>query len=115
MHYQEAAIDELLVKIFLEAQGEAPQEMVIDLDATDLPLHGHQEQRFFHGFYNHYCYLRCISSAAIICWVYAYGPPTWMPARARSRRSNALSGRFGKRGRKPGSSCVPIPASAATA
>jgi DDE family transposase len=31
--------------------------MVIDLDATDLPLHGHQEQRFFHGFYNHYCYL----------------------------------------------------------
>jgi Transposase DDE domain group 1 len=57
VHYQEAAIDELLVKIFLEAHGEAPQEMVIDLDATDLPLHGHQEQRFFHGFYNHYCYL----------------------------------------------------------
>jgi Transposase DDE domain group 1 len=30
---------------------------VLDLDATDLPLHGYQEQRFFHGFYNHYCYL----------------------------------------------------------
>lgn len=52
-----AGIDELLVKIFLEAHSEAPGEIVIDLDATDLPLHGHQEQRFFHGFYNHYCYL----------------------------------------------------------
>jgi Transposase DDE domain group 1 len=57
IHYQAAAIDELLVKIFVEAQPEAPDQIVIDLDATDLPLHGHQEQRFFHGFYNHYCYL----------------------------------------------------------
>jgi hypothetical protein len=57
VHYNSAAIDELLVKIFLEAHAEAPAEIVIDLDATDLALHGHQEQRFFHGFYNHYCYL----------------------------------------------------------
>ncbi len=57
VHYDAAGIDELLVQIFLEAHREAPQEIVIDLDATDLPLHGHQEQRFFHGFYNHYCYL----------------------------------------------------------
>ncbi len=57
VHYDAAGIDELLVQIFLEAHSEAPQEIVIDLDATDLPLHGHQEQRFFHGFYNHYCYL----------------------------------------------------------
>ena len=57
VHYDAARIDELLIKVFLEAHREAPQEIVIDLDATDLPLHGHQEQRFFHGFYNHYCYL----------------------------------------------------------
>ncbi len=57
VHYDAAGIDELLVQIFLEAHREAPQEIVIDLDATDLPLHGHQEQRFFHGFYNHYCSL----------------------------------------------------------
>jgi hypothetical protein len=57
VHYDAAGIDELLVKICLEAYSEAPQEIVIDLDATDLALHGHQEQRFFHGFYNHYCYL----------------------------------------------------------
>jgi len=57
VHYEQLAIDELLVKIFLEAHTETPEEIVIDLDATDLALHGHQEQRFFHGFYNHYCYL----------------------------------------------------------
>ncbi len=57
VHYDGAKIDELLVKIFLEARGNAPEEIVIDLDATDLPVHGHQEQRFFHGYYNHYCYL----------------------------------------------------------
>jgi len=57
VHYHGEAIDELLVSLFLEAHGKAPQEIVIDLDATDLPVHGHQEQRFFHGFYNHYCYL----------------------------------------------------------
>jgi len=53
IHYDSEAIDELLVSLFLEAHGEAPPEIVIDLDATDLPVHGHQEQRFFHGFYNH--------------------------------------------------------------
>jgi hypothetical protein len=58
VQYDAATIDKLLVNIFLEAYAEAPEEIVIDLDATDLPLHGHQEQRFFHGFYNHYCYLR---------------------------------------------------------
>jgi hypothetical protein len=57
VHYDAEAIDRMLVDIFLEAHSEPPQEIVIDLDTTDLPLHGHQEQRFFHGFYYHYCYL----------------------------------------------------------
>ena len=57
VHYKSEAIDELLVNLFLEAHAEPPPTIVIDLDATDLPVHGHQEQRFFHGFYNHYCYL----------------------------------------------------------
>src|SRR3990172_8924667 len=55
--YSPAAIDELLVKIFLEAHRRAPQQIVLDLDATDTPLHGKQEGRFFHGYYGHYCYL----------------------------------------------------------
>jgi Transposase DDE domain group 1 len=51
------AVDRLLVKIFLEAQATPPAEIVLDLDATDDPLHGNQEGRFFHGYYGHYCYL----------------------------------------------------------
>ena len=52
-----AAVDRLLVDVFLEAHREAPQEIILDLDATDDPLHGKQEGRFFHGYYGHYCYL----------------------------------------------------------
>lgn len=52
-----AALDGLLVDLFLEAHGEAPAEIVLDLDATDDPLHGEQEGRFFHGYYRCYCYM----------------------------------------------------------
>jgi hypothetical protein len=51
------AVDRLLVDVFLESYQQAPEEIVLDLDSTDLPIHGHQEGRFFHGFYDHYCYL----------------------------------------------------------
>jgi Transposase DDE domain group 1 len=51
------AIERLWVELFLEAHGAAPAEIVLDLDATDDPLHGHQEGRFFHGYYDSYCYL----------------------------------------------------------
>ena len=57
IHYREEAIDELLTQVFLEAHSEAPEQIVLDLDTTDLPLHGHQEGRFFHGYYDSYCYL----------------------------------------------------------
>lgn len=52
-----AAIEALLVDIFLEAHAAAPEEIVLDLDATDDPIHGEQEGRFFHGYYGGYCYL----------------------------------------------------------
>jgi hypothetical protein len=55
--YSPEAIDQLLVTLFLESQRKAPRSIVLDLDATDTPLHGKQEARFFHGYYNHYCYL----------------------------------------------------------
>jgi Transposase DDE domain group 1 len=57
IHYDACAIDELLVNVFTEAHDTAPASIVLDLDATDLPLHGHQEGRFFHGYYDSYCYL----------------------------------------------------------
>ncbi|HZL98683.1 MAG TPA: IS1380 family transposase [Planctomycetota bacterium] len=52
-----AAIDALLVDAFLESHAQPPASIVIDLDATDFAIHGRQEGRFFHGFYDHYCYL----------------------------------------------------------
>jgi hypothetical protein len=52
-----AMIEALPVTLFLEAHMTAPQEIVLDLDATDDPLHGHQQGRFFHGYYDCYCYL----------------------------------------------------------
>jgi len=51
------AIETLLVALFVEAHRRAPRQIVLDLDATDDPLHGEQEGRFFHGYYDSYCYL----------------------------------------------------------
>ena len=52
-----AAVDRLLGEIFLQAHDAPPQQIILDLDSTDDPLHGNQEGRFFHGYYGHYCYL----------------------------------------------------------
>ncbi len=51
------AIKKLPVELFLEAHERAPKQIILDLDATDDPLHGQQEGRFFHGYYDCYCYL----------------------------------------------------------
>ena len=51
------AVEDLLVDLFLQAHEGAPAEIILDLDATDDPIHGNQEGRFFHGYYNEYCYL----------------------------------------------------------
>jgi hypothetical protein len=51
------AVERLFVDLFLEAHARAPKQIILDLDATDDPLHGQQEGRFFHGYYDCYCYL----------------------------------------------------------
>jgi hypothetical protein len=76
------AVDRLLVELFLEAHREAPKEIILDLDATDDPLHGKQEGRFFHGFYGHYCYLPLY----IFCGEFLLG------ARLRSSNIDASAG-----------------------
>ena len=63
-----AAIAVLFVDLSLEAHTRAPKQIVLDLDATDDLLHGHQEGRFFHGYYDGYCTCRSMCSAAGICW-----------------------------------------------
>jgi hypothetical protein len=55
--YSPSDLDRLLVDLFLESHSAPPSQIVLDLDATDIPLHGHQPERFFHGYYGSYCYL----------------------------------------------------------
>ena len=52
-----AQIQDLFVDLMMESKRRAPKTLTLDLDATDDPLHGQQEGRFFHGYYGHYCYL----------------------------------------------------------
>ena len=54
---EQEAVDLFFVEMFLSAQEQTPAEIILDLDATDDPLHGQQEGRFFHGYYGGYCYL----------------------------------------------------------
>jgi len=75
-------IDELLVKIFVESYATAPAEIVLDVDATDFPLHGEQEGRFFHGYYDSYCYLP----------LYIFCGDQLLGARLRQSNSDAAAG-----------------------
>jgi Transposase DDE domain group 1 len=80
--YSPEAMDQLLVELFLESFAEPPAELVLDLDATDDPIHGMQEGRFFHGYYREYCYLPLY----IICGEFV------LCARLRSSNIDASSG-----------------------
>jgi hypothetical protein len=77
-----AAVDRVLVERFLEAHATPPQEIVLDLDATDDPVHGHQEERFFHGYYGHYCYVP----------LYIFAGEFLLCARLRSANRDASAG-----------------------
>ena len=51
------ALNQVLVEQFIAAHAKAPAELILDIDASDVPLHGDQELSEFHGYYDHYCYL----------------------------------------------------------
>ena len=55
--YDQRAVEQYFVEVYLSNHRRAPKRIIVDLDATDDPLHGTQEGRFFHGYYDHYCYL----------------------------------------------------------
>jgi DDE family transposase len=80
--YNAEAMDRLLVDLFLEAHEAPPARIVLDLDATDDPIHGNQEGRFFHGYYREYCYLPLY----IICGEFV------LCARLRSSNIDAAAG-----------------------
>jgi hypothetical protein len=75
-------IDELLVNVFVESYASPPEEIILDVDATDLPLHGEQEGRFFHGYYDSYCYLP----------LYIFCGDQILCARLRQSNSDAAAG-----------------------
>jgi Transposase DDE domain group 1 len=93
------AIEGLFVDLFLEADLAPPKEIVLDLDATDDPLHGHQEGRFFHGYYDCYCYLPLYVFVAGSCSRPSSGgrTPTRPPApRMKCPASSARSAPVGR-------------------
>ncbi len=65
----QAGLDRVLVEHFIQSHDAPPAQIWLDLDATDDPLHGHQEGRFFHGYYGHYCYLPLYITSAehVLC------------------------------------------------
>jgi Transposase DDE domain group 1 len=80
--YSSRAIDRLLVDLFLESLDPPPVEIVLDLDATDIPLSGHQPERFFHGYYDSYCYLP----------LYIFAGDQLLSARLRPANRDAAAG-----------------------
>lgn len=77
-----AGMDDVLVDCFLEAHAQVPEEIWLDLDATDDPVHGEQEGRFFHGYYDCYCYLP----------LYIFSGEHALCARLRSANCDASTG-----------------------
>ena len=86
----DARVDALLVDLFLDAHERAPREIVLDLDNTDIPLHGAQEGRFFHGYYND-ATATCRSTCSVVgtCFWPANGSQTSRAVMAPSRRWRA--------------------------
>lgn len=76
------AVDRFLVDLFLSAHESVSSQIILDLDATDDPLHGEQEGRFFHGYYGGYCYLP----------LYIFCGPHLLCARLRSSDRDASAG-----------------------
>ncbi len=76
------AIDRLLVDLFIESHTAMPKQIVLDLDATDIPLYGHQPERFFHGYYDSYCYLP----------LYIFAGDQLLCARLRAANQDAAAG-----------------------
>ena len=80
--YSAESIDRLLVDLYIESHTVAPAEIVLDLDATDIPLYGHQPERFFHGYYDSYCYLP----------LYLFAGDQVLCARLRAANQDAAAG-----------------------
>ena len=82
INYSSEAIDQLLAALYIESHTAMPAQIVLDLDATDIPIYGHQPERFFHGYYDSYCYLP----------LYIFAGDQLLCARLRSANQDAAAG-----------------------
>jgi hypothetical protein len=80
--YSAESLDRLLGDLFLESHRSTPEQIVLDLDATEIPLYGHQPERFFHGYYGSYCYLP----------LYIFADDQLLCARLRAANQDAAAG-----------------------
>jgi hypothetical protein len=80
--YSAESMDRLLTDLYLESHAAPPAQIVLDLDATDIPLYGHQPERFFHGYYDGYCYLP----------LYIFAGDQLLCARLRAANQDAAAG-----------------------
>ena len=80
--WDDESIEELFIDVFLDSFNRAPKEIILDFDATEDPLHGEQEGRFFHGYYDCYCYLP----------LYVFSGPYLLTARLRQANIDASAG-----------------------
>jgi hypothetical protein len=80
--YSAESMDRLLRDLYLESHSTPPEQIVLDLDATDIPLYGHQPERFFHGYYDTYCYLP----------LYIFAGDQLLCARLRAANQDAAAG-----------------------
>jgi len=87
--YSTEALDRLLADLFIESHATPPHAIVLDLDATDIPIYGHQPERFFHGYYDTYCYLP----------LYIFAGDQLLCARLRPANQDAAAGSVEEVGR----------------
>jgi hypothetical protein len=106
--YDESKIEGLFVDVFLDAHAAPPQQIILDLDATDDPLHGHQEGRFFHGYYDSYCYLPLYVFCGRHLLAANCARPTSMAAPAVSKSWRGSSPASASAGPGCASCCAPI-------
>jgi hypothetical protein len=102
------AIEALFVDLFLEAHRRAPRQIILDLAATDDPLHGHQEGASFTAITTVTAICRSMSSVAGICWPPNCAGRISMPAPGRWRKWRGSSAKSALAGRRCGSCCAPI-------
>jgi hypothetical protein len=112
VNHDPVPIERLFVDMCLDARRRPPGQIILDLDVTDDPLHGHQDGhqvgRFFHGYYD--CYLPLYIFCGRHLLAAKLGGPTSTPRPERSRRCRRLWHRSVAAGRGRGSCCAMIPA-----